>query len=252
MGVQQALKAGFEEKISDRIQEAREYMIRDFGRDPKKKRLLDLCKNKHADCAWWAVEGECEANTAYMTTNCAPVCHTCDQLDMSARCPIDLEKMPNAWKPGDVNRYFSNLTSLEEYKKYEPKVLSSPDYLPGDTEETADYIVGGPWVVVLENVLSEEEAQRLIELGSELGYEESFAGGKLLPDGTYERGKSSVRTSMNTWCERSCYRDPVAKAVIERVTNITQIPEENSEFLQASQSLIQVPCFRFVRHFGAH
>jgi hypothetical protein len=146
--------------------------------------------------------------------------------------------MPNAWKPGDVNKYFSNLTSLEEYKRYEPKVLSSPDYLPGDTEETADYIVGGPWIVVLENVLNEEEAQRIIELGTEMGYAGSYAGGKVLPDGTYEQDKSGVRTSVNAWCGPSCSQDPLVKAVIDRVTNITQIPEENSEFLQASQSLI--------------
>jgi len=186
-----------------------------------------------------------------MKTHCAPVCHTCDQLDLSARCPIDLEKMPNAWKPGDVNKYFHNLTTLEEYKQYEPKVLSSPDYLPGDTEETADYLVGGPWVVVLDNVISEEEAKRIIELGTELGYEQSFAGGKVLPDGTYERAYSDVRTSSNAWCERQCYADPVTKGVIDRITNITQIPEENSEFLQVSLVFLVVMRARLLQSLTA-
>ena len=72
----------------------------------------------------------------------------------------------------------------------------------------------------------------MIDMGTKLGYEQSYAGGKLLADGTYERGYSNVRTSSNTWCERECYKDPTVKGVIDRITNITQIPEENSEFLQ--------------------
>jgi prolyl 4-hydroxylase len=221
LGMEQSLGKGeMAEQIQQRLQAAKEYMLNDFGKDPKKKRLLSLCKNKHRNCALWAVQGECENNERYMKTNCAPVCHTCDQLDMSARCPIDVEKMPNAWKPGDVNRFFHNLTTFPEYQQYEPNVLSSPES------------TGGPWVVVLDNVMSQEEAQTIIDMGTKLGYEQSYAGGKLLADGTYERGYSNVRTSSNTWCEHECYKDPIIKGVIDRITNITQIPEENSEFLQ--------------------
>ena len=188
-----------------------------------------------------------------MQTACAPVCRTCDQLDFSARCPIDLEKMPNAWKPGDVNKFFTNLTTLEEYKQYEPKVLSSPDYLPGDTEETADYEVDGPWVVVLDNVISEEEAERVIELGTHLGYEQSYAGGKLMPDGTYERGYSDIRTSSNTWCDDSCLKDPVAQRIIQRIANITQIPQENSEYLQVRTfAPLSQPCWNPMRAYLSH
>lgn len=232
MGIEQLIGEGWKESIEDRLQKAHDYMMKDYGRDPTRVGILTLCKNKHPNCAKWAIQGECENNPKYMTTNCAPVCHSCDQLTLAARCPIDLEKMPNAWEPGDVNRYFTNITTLPEFKQFEPKVLSSPELLPGDTEETADYLVGGPWIVTLDNVLTEEEAQRLIDLGTERGYEQSFAGGKLLPDGTYERGTSEIRTSINTWCEGSCYRDPVARRVIDRITNITMIPEKNSEFLQ--------------------
>jgi prolyl 4-hydroxylase len=232
MGDAQNIKRGNEDAIHKLLEKTEDYLRNTIGKNYETRPLLELCKNKHADCAEWAVHGECENNREYMTLNCAPVCKTCDQLSMSKRCPIDLEKMPNAWKPGDVNAFFTNITTLEEYKQYEPKVLSAPSYLAGDIEETADYKVDGPWVVILDNVVTESEAERLIELGAIEGYEQSFAGGKLKPDGTYEPGFSQTRTSSNAWCKGECYKDPIAQRVIERITNITKIPETNSEYLQ--------------------
>jgi prolyl 4-hydroxylase len=193
--------------------------------------VLEGCKLNHENCAYWAVLGECEANPVYMKMKCAPVCQTCDQLSIDARCPIDPETMPNAWKPGDLNKFFTNITTLEEYQQFEPKVLSRPSYLAGDTEETADYQIG-PWVVVLENVLSQEEAERMIELGAVEGYERSSDVGKVNFDGTVESYVNEGRTSTNAWCQNDCYYDETAQRVIERVTNITNIPEENSEYLQ--------------------
>ena len=174
--------------------------------------------------------GECEANPGYMKLKCAPVCETCEDLAIENRCPVDPEKMPNAWKPGDLNIFFTNVTTLEYYKQYEPSVLSRPDYLPGDTEDTADYKIG-PWVVVLENVVSEEEAERLIELGAIEGYTRSSDVGKLKFDGTYDSNVNNGRTSENAWCQHECYNDTLAQRVIQRVTNITNIPEVNSENL---------------------
>lgn len=90
--------------------------------------------------------GKCQQNYGYMKTNCAPMCGTCEQLSDETRCPYDKDIMPDAWKPGDLNQYFTNLTTLEQFRRYEPKVLSRPEYLPGDSEENADYILG-PWIV---------------------------------------------------------------------------------------------------------
>jgi prolyl 4-hydroxylase len=232
MGVEQIITSGDESAIRKLLEKTEDYLRNVTGKDYETIRLLHLCKNKHAQCAQWAVKGECEANSDYMKVNCAPVCQTCDQLTYSKRCPIDLEKTPNAWKPGDVNAFFTNITTLEEYKQYEPQILSAPFYLAGDSEETADYKVDGPWIVILDNVVMDEEAERLIELGSIEGYRQSFAGGKLMPDGTYEPGFSESRTSSNAWCRDKCSKDPVAQRVIERIANITKIPETNSEDLQ--------------------
>jgi prolyl 4-hydroxylase len=165
-----------------------------------------------------------------MKTNCAPICQTCEHLAIEYRCPVDYNA-PVAWKPGDVTSFFVNITTLPQFQVYEPNVLSRPDFINGDTEDTANYKIG-PWVVVLDNFITDEEADRLIQLGAEEGYERSSDVGKLKFDGTFENNVNSGRTSLNAWCQNACYDDPIAKRVIYKIENITFIPESNSEFLQ--------------------
>ncbi len=64
------------------------------------------------------------------------------------------------------------------------------------------------------------------------GYERSADVGKLKADGTYESSINNGRTSTNAWCQHDCYKDEVALAVVERLSNITGINETNSEYLQ--------------------
>jgi prolyl 4-hydroxylase len=165
-----------------------------------------------------------------MQINCAPVCQSCQMLSVETRCPVDPDA-PLAWKPGDVHRFFSDFTSNPDVQKYEPRVLARPNYADGDTEETADYQLG-PWVVILDNFISDEEADRLIELGALEGYERSSDVGKMRFDGTFENNVNNGRTSENAWCQNACYNDTVAQKVIHRIAQVTNIPEENSEYLQ--------------------
>lgn len=46
------------------------------------------------------------------------------------------------------------------------------------------------------------------------------------------RKVSTRRTSSNAWCQNDCYKDPIAQAVMDRIVNLTGIPEVNSEYLQ--------------------
>jgi prolyl 4-hydroxylase len=101
----------------------------------------------------------------------------------------------------------------------------------GDTKETADYQLG-PWVATLDNFVSAEEAEHLIQLGHDEGYTRSSDVGKMKFDGTFESNVNDGRTSKNAWCQFECYNDTIAKQVISKITNITFLPEENSEFLQ--------------------
>lgn len=116
-----------------------------------KQEIKDMCRNQHEQCTAWAVGGECKHNPAYMKQNCAPACLSCDYLTIEGRCPMD-PNAPNAWKAGDLNAMFTQLTS-EPYKtKYSVEILSSP-------------ATDGPWVITMENVLSEAEAEMMIQLG---------------------------------------------------------------------------------------
>lgn len=119
--------------------------------------------------------------------------------------------------------------------QYEIKVLSRPDYAEGDDPEQVDYIIG-PWVATLDNFLTEQEAERLIELGRNVGYERSTDVGEVFEDGSVERKLSTGRTSENAWClSDECLDDPVANAVYDRMENLTSIPSGNSEALQLLQ-----------------
>lgn len=132
------------------------------------------CKNRHPQCAYWAAIGECEANPKYMILQCAPSCQTCDKIDFEARCPWDKENATSVLeKPGDLNAIFERITTDPFYAKYEPTIHSSPEK-------------GGPWVVTLEKFISDEECQRLIDLGGEAGYEISRDVGAKKFDGTYD------------------------------------------------------------------
>ncbi|KAI2510593.1 ShK toxin domain [Fragilaria crotonensis] len=232
-GVVQHMDEAYREEILKAIEDMRLYFEEarsDPGTTPKMHTILDNCKNQHASCAFWKVMGECEANPEYMKKSCAPMCLSCEFLSLEFRCPLDPDA-PDAWKPGDLNTFFLNITTLPEFAKYEPRILSRPDYVNGDTEETADYEVG-PWVVTLENFVTDEEADRLIQLGAEEGYERSKDVGEVKFDGTFDDVEDEGRTSLNAWCDNKCYNDTAAKQVIARIEEITNIPETNSEYLQ--------------------
>lgn len=164
-----------------------------------------------------------------MKLQCAAVCQTCDNLAIENRCPLDPDA-PNAWEAGDLHQFFVNITTLEEFQKYGPVIHSRPAK-DGEEDPNEDYDIG-PWVVTLENFITPEEADRLIQLGAEEGYERSSDVGKIKPDGTFDSVVSSSRTSSNAWCQNSCYEDEMAQQVIEKITELTNLPEENSEYLQ--------------------
>lgn len=127
-----------------------------------------------------------------MKLNCGPLCQTCEYTHAETRCPYE----PNGtdiWAPGDLNKMFKRITSHPQYKKYNPQILSRPRYAKGDTKKTAPYQIG-PWVVTLD-FLSDLEADQLIALGSNRGYERSSDVGPMRPDGSFEKDVNEGRTS---------------------------------------------------------
>jgi prolyl 4-hydroxylase len=120
---------------------------------------------------------------------------------------------------------FEKLTTDPEFQKYTPEILSRPGQPIGKYSD-------GPWVVLLHNVLTEEEANKLIELGGVRGYEQSYDVGKKKIDGSYDKLLNKERTSTNAWCVEDCYNHTTTQDVVHRIEQFTGVPDTNSEYLQ--------------------
>jgi prolyl 4-hydroxylase len=192
------------------------------AQNPELRVALPYCRNEHELCLQWAFQGWCEEDFHYMQTACCPVCASAEQVEWLLRCPIDPND-PVAWQPGDLDVFFQNLTTLTQY---EPTVHSQPSKIPGDKHESA------PWVVTLENVINEEEANTLIKWGEDYGWHDSMVAGDAREDGTSEAVYSEDRTSSLAWCHEECMEDPIVQGILERLSNITNLHSNHSDYLQ--------------------
>ena len=110
-----------------------------------------------------------------------------------------------------------NADGSGDYKQYNPIALSRPK-LKADGTPAPGVEKDGPWVVSLSNFVKLEEADRIVEIGKQQGYERSADVGKEKPDGSHESLVSESRTSHNTWCqEKSCVDDPLVSPIAERI-----------------------------------
>ncbi len=226
-GDPQDVSGPFKEKVLEKVEEMVKYMKEEVMIDPKYEKVRDNCENRNSLCAFWAVKGECEKNPSYMKIHCPPVCKTCDLLDIDARCPKDPNAV-DAMGPGDLHKMFERIL-IEEGDNV--TVYSRPEYAEGDDATNANYIIG-PWVITVDNVISDEECERLIELGGHKGYERSTDVGKQLFDGTFDAVQSKTRTSANAWCTDDCYKDPLAMNAMASIERLTGVPDINSEYFQ--------------------
>ena len=170
-----------------------------------------------------------------MLTNCAPACRSCDQLDINNRCKYTPEEYPDALRSGDLDRLFYDIVN-GKWDQYGPVIHSAPkDYKRTNSSSTvddSDVKIGGPWVVTFDNFLTDEEADRMIELGYKEGFDRSTDVGQRKFDGTYDKKVSTGRTSNNAWCMHECEKDPIAERVGHRIGNVTTVPSSYSENFQ--------------------
>jgi len=165
---------------------------------------------------------------------CAASCRFCASVLPDDELCYFLESGPDIWKPGDLDRMFRRIVNDPYFQqRYNVRILSSPEkkFLSvGDDEDEEEgggepKEFDGPWVIVMDDFLSEEETKRLIELGAS----EKFRQSELVEDGIDEE----TRTSTNSWCtESNCAKDEVAQRVLGRIFNMTQIDKEYSEDMQ--------------------
>jgi len=245
MATENTLIRGIEQKIvgSEREIRATEEIINlsnvyltnslHYHKGQQQKYILEqLCVNKHELCSFWAAWGECDKNPAFMLKSCSLACLSCENHLILHRCPIDPDAPSALPKPGDLNNMFERLVT---YDAYQPKVLSRPFLVPEDegmNSDNVDYKIG-PWVIMFDSFLSEEECDRLINAGKKLGFHRSLEVGNLNGDGSNERKVDDARTSENAWCdEELCDNDPIIAAITKRIADVTNIPVTNQERLQ--------------------
>ena len=181
--------------------------------DPKYKVWQEIkydCKNQHADCMTWARMGECDKNPTYMKMNCGPSCFTCDLLDFNTRCPYDAHAPQTLTNSDELDAMFTRMvTQAHLQQNYTITILSQPtppttttsmkEEGDGSNDNTIDKSQeGGPWVVLLDDFLTDEECDTLIALGTERGYERSQGVSGLKRDGSIKSHVSKGRTSSNT------------------------------------------------------
>jgi prolyl 4-hydroxylase len=230
MGVRQIGDMAFATAIQDRLARARIYLDDVVAVNSTYDKVRSFCKNKFEFCAWGASQGQCDKDPQ-MKFQCAPVCESCEQMDVDVRCRVDPDAI-DALYPGDLDRRYENITTNPAFEQYGRRVLSRPSYAPGDTAETADYQLG-PWLVVFDNALSDEESDKIIELGSKVGFARSTGVGKKNEDGSVAQTSVAGRTSTNAWCfVEWCAQDPIVQRVMNRIATITGIGDVNYEHLQ--------------------
>lgn len=240
-----------------------EYMKKVWTLSPSNNRVNYKCRNMDENCSYWAAENKCVKNEEggdeneedvdedndddddedddedyadYMEGNCAPACQTCHLLDIQLRCPIEEGNEP-VYKPGMLNELFENIVDnadgLGRYAAYSPVALSRPSLKRDGSAAPEGNWQDGPWVVVLENFISDEEAYELITAGDKKGFHRSMDVGIENPDGSHEDDVSDGRTSTNAWCDvELCENNPVIGPVVERIATATSTSVNNSEHLQ--------------------
>ena len=219
------------------VQESNNYMNRVVRVEEKYAPVRSTCVNRDASCSLWAAQGRCNDDDASMTTTttvqqkmrlrCAPACQSCEALLFEHRCPWTPTNETNAWKePGDLNAMFQRIVTDPYFTQFHPTILSQP---PQDEEEEEDR----PWIVTLDNFLTEQECQHMRNYGETKGYRPSLdIGHDQESDGTYRSVQSSKRTSSTAWCWLACYDDPLHQSVLAKLQHLTSIPEVHYGYLQ--------------------
>lgn len=192
----------------------------------------DKCQDRFPSCTSHAANGECWSSPGWMIVHC---CESCDEvldsrklIDSKIRCSKEnLNITSPCWEPGDLHKLFVSWVTDDEYKKYDPVVLSSPDILKYGGNKKR-----GPWVITFDNFLTSQEADALIRGGKLEGFQRSTDQGAINEIGEMEKVVSQGRTSSNAWCMDKCQGIPEVQAVTRKIERVTGIPEKNYESFQ--------------------
>jgi len=161
--------------------------------------LALTCRDLDQNCNIWAAASECDNNPAFMHSNCALACGTCDKM---VRSCDDIGE--DSLAEGGIEAAMQQMLAMPSLT---PKVLSSD-----------------PWVLQLETFASVDEVDDILRVGGH-NFSRSLAG--------YGNGQVQARTSSTSWCNvPSCEDDAVMMRLKTKITSALSCPMKNTEHLQ--------------------
>jgi len=86
-------------------------------------------------------------------------------------------------------------------------------------------------IVQIDNFLTDDQCDLMIQLAKEQGLQRSTTTGAM-KDGKFDRPIDDSRTSSNSWCFNSCFRDPIVGKVDKMIEEISARPKKNMEHYQ--------------------
>jgi hypothetical protein len=174
--------------------------------------FLTLVVSQTEHCKTWAQSGECSKNPSYMWEKCDSECISAGETrkKYEERCPM--VKDGGILKPNTMHRIF------------EEAVVNFPELKP-------ELVSKEPPIIVFDSFVTSEEADVLVNYG--LGKYTRSTGLGVSEDGTYKSITTSIRTSLNTWCQDSeCTQLEDVKRITKRVSEVAQVPSNHFEYAQ--------------------
>lgn len=140
-----------------------------------------------------------------------------------AHCALDYSKIQNIWKTGDSDAMYERI--VRDFPQYSPTVLSRPEdseYAKEAQDHNTDVGVG-PWLVQIEDFLTDEECDAMIEQ-TRIAIDDKENDYSLLAN-DMDTEKGSACQSTQCWCDPDdCMEDPVLKPVWKKIEELVGLP----------------------------
>lgn len=187
------------------------------------ERAPETCWDNHVHfCAAVAARrGECASAPGWFAMNCPRACGTCMLREVRNRChPSRFNATPALPPhPGELGALFERIVGAAEAGGHHPTVHSQPP---------------APWVVTLDDFVSDEEIEALLRHTLPRAAR-STTQGAFSKEGQQEALVAEGRTSLNAWCQSACEAEPKVQTLTARIEALLGISAQNYESFQVLQ-----------------
>jgi len=140
-------------------------------------------------------------------------------------CARDFGKVSNIWKTGDSDRMYERI--YRDFPRYSPTVLSRPEYSEYALSRTANQERGvgvGPWLIQLEDFLTDEECDEMIAQ-TKIAIGDTDGGFSTLADEEESDSMGGVCQSTQAWCDPGdCMNQKVLKGAWSKIEELVGLP----------------------------